>query len=81
MCTDCGELPEIVADGREGYVVEVDDDEAFARAMGSLAGDRALRERMGAAAWDRAAREYGIDRTARAYEDMLRSLCTPKGAR
>ncbi len=81
VCTGCGELPEIVADGREGYVVQVDDDEAFARAMGSLAGDRALRERMGEAARDRAAREFGIDRTARAYEDMLTSLCTPKGAR
>lgn len=75
VCTDCGALPELVADGVEGRVVPVDDDEKLAVALGELVADTGLRDRMGAAARTRAAREYGIDRTARAYEELLTSLC------
>jgi glycosyltransferase involved in cell wall biosynthesis len=74
VCTDCGMLPDLVADGTEGYVVGVGDDEALAGRLAALLDDDGLRARLGRAAGEQAAREYAAARMARRYEALVISL-------
>lgn len=71
-----GGIPEVVADGVTGLVVEPGDQLALSEALGRLLGDPALAARMGAAARDRALAEFTWDRCAErclaAYESLLR---------
>ena len=74
LATDCGALRDMVAHGKEGLLVPVGDVQQFAAALTRLATDRSLRERMGASARRRAERDFGIETTARGYEELLSSL-------
>ena len=53
VATRVGGTPELVKDGDSGLLVEPDDPEALARAVGRLAGDAALRQRLGRNGWRR----------------------------
>ncbi|GGS76821.1 MULTISPECIES: glycogen synthase [Streptomyces] len=72
-----GGIPEVVADGETGVLVEVDDDfeAGLARALDAVIGDPAAGRRMGEAGRERAVAEFGWDavarRTVRLYEDVL----------
>ncbi|MDY7101015.1 MAG: glycosyltransferase family 4 protein [Actinomycetota bacterium] len=55
VVTDLGGLPDLVDDGRDGFVVPAGDPDALARALGALTGDEARAETMGAAARAKAA--------------------------
>ncbi len=50
VATDGGGIPDLVADGVEGFLVPPFDTEALAGAVGRVLGDRELAERLGAAA-------------------------------
>lgn len=50
ICTDAGGMPEVVADGETGYVVEPNDPGALGAAIARVAADRALAARLGEAA-------------------------------
>jgi starch synthase len=73
-----GGIPEVVADGETGVLVEVDDDfeAGLARALDSVIGDPATARRMGGAGRERAVDEFGWDavarRTVRLYEEVLK---------
>ncbi|MEU4658528.1 glycogen synthase [Streptomyces sp. NPDC023723] len=73
-----GGIPEVVADGETGVLVDVDDDfeAGLARALDSVIGDPDRARRMGAAGRERAVAEFGWDtvarRTVRLYEDVLK---------
>ncbi|MEU8972465.1 glycogen synthase [Streptomyces monashensis] len=64
-----GGIPEVVADGGTGLLVDVDDDDAFeaglARALDRVLGDPAAARRMGEAGRVRAVGEFGWDAVAR----------------
>jgi glycosyltransferase involved in cell wall biosynthesis len=71
-----GALPELVEDGRGGFVCDPGDREAFARRLVELLHDAPLRQQFGRwngervdkfFRWDRAARE-----TRQIYEEVLR---------
>ncbi|CAM5559364.1 glycogen synthase [Streptomyces fumanus] len=72
-----GGIPEVVADGETGVLVDVDDDfeAGLARALDSVIGDPATARRMGGAGRERAVDEFGWDavarRTVRLYEEVL----------
>ncbi len=68
-----GALPEIVADGETGRVVDEDPD-ALAAAAAELLGDPGLRERMGAAARRRAERLFHPERLAEEAEALYASV-------
>jgi glycosyltransferase involved in cell wall biosynthesis len=57
-----GGIPEVVADGECGILVDPGDAAQLAEAITRLACDRALRERMGEAAHDRVRTLYAPDR-------------------
>ncbi|MFF5103785.1 glycogen synthase [Streptomyces sp. NPDC000134] len=72
-----GGIPEVVADGETGVLVDVDDDfeAGLTRALDSVIGDPATALRMGGAGRERAVDEFGWDavarRTVRLYEEVL----------
>ncbi|MBS9374375.1 glycosyltransferase [Rhodococcus sp. B50] len=74
VATGCGCLPDMVADGTDGFLVPVGDAAALAERLCRLAGDRRLARRLGANGRERAEREYRISRTARAFESLLTDL-------
>ncbi|GAA2193638.1 glycogen synthase [Streptomyces bangladeshensis] len=73
-----GGIPEVVADGRTGLLVDADGDFAsgLARALDTVLGDPAAARRMGEAGRARAVEEFGWDavarRTAGLYEEILK---------
>jgi glycogen(starch) synthase len=73
-----GGLPEPVADGETGIVVEPEDSAAIARAVATLLGDRELAARMGRAARQRAATQYGVERYTNDYEQLYDNLTTTR---
>jgi glycosyltransferase involved in cell wall biosynthesis len=77
IATKVGAIPEVVTDGREGFLVELGDVSALADRMVRLDADPDLRARMGQAAWQRVAAEFGLDRMVEkvmsVYREVLRS--------
>ena len=69
-----GGLPEPVAHGETGFVVEPEDGAAIARAVAALLDDPALAARMGDAARARAVSRYGVGRYADDYEQLYEQL-------
>ncbi|MGW2646873.1 glycogen synthase [Streptomyces sp. NPDC001393] len=73
-----GGIPEVVADGRTGVLVDVDEEfeTRLAHALDSVLGDPEAARRMGEAGRERAASEFGWDtvarRTAALYEEILK---------
>jgi len=79
-------IPEAVADGVTGLLVEPGDAPALARALETLLGDERLREEMGRAARARAERLFDVERQVSQLEEILfgqapeRVLCFPDRA-
>jgi glycosyltransferase involved in cell wall biosynthesis len=75
VATDAGGIPEIVRDGREGFLVPVGDDAALAARVGDLLDDPDLRLAMGARGRARVAacytRERMLDRIEAVYRTAL----------
>lgn len=72
--TTHGGLPEAIEDGRTGLLVEPDDVERAAGAIGSLLTDDGLRTRMGAAASERAHAQYTWPKVAERYAEFVHSV-------
>jgi glycosyltransferase involved in cell wall biosynthesis len=75
-----GGLPEIVADGETGLVVQPGDAEALADAIVSLAGDLERAAAMGRAGRARALTEFTPERSAQRIEDLYRVALGSDGA-
>lgn len=77
VASQVGGIPEVVADGKTGLLVPLDDDfePALARALDAVLGDPESARRMGEAGRERAVGEFGWDtvarRTAGLYADVL----------
>jgi glycosyltransferase involved in cell wall biosynthesis len=69
-----GGIPEIIDDGRTGFLVPEREVEPLARALRSLVRDGSLRSRMGAAARERMEREYDTVVQNRRLEDLLEGV-------
>jgi glycosyltransferase involved in cell wall biosynthesis len=74
--TDAGGIPELIEDGRNGFVVPKENPAALAGAILRLAGDAELRARTGKASLEMS-RRYSTERMAQAtiavYEEALRN--------
>jgi len=65
VTTRVGGLPELVAEGTTGFLVEPDDSNALADAIRRLAQDEELRVRLGRAGAERVEHQFERDRSAR----------------
>jgi glycosyltransferase involved in cell wall biosynthesis len=74
VATRTGGLPELVADGETGFLVEPEDVEGLARAISRLAGDEPLRQRFGGAAAERLERRFEAGAVARQMVALYRRL-------
>lgn len=75
VATAVGGVPEVMADGRTGFLVPPRDPAAMAARLVNLLGDEPLRTRMGEAALHRARERFTVDRmvegTLAVYERLL----------
>ena len=75
IATDVASLPEVVANGETGLLVQPDDPSELAGALLELASDSALRHRLGQQARARAVERFGLDRmiseTLAVYDEAL----------
>ena len=69
-----GALPETIAHGETGWLVDEDRPEAVAGALTRVLGDRAAARAMGQAGRRRAATEFGPDRAVEIVEQVYRSI-------
>jgi glycosyltransferase involved in cell wall biosynthesis len=74
VATRVGGVPELVADGVTGRLVESQDEEGMARVIGELLDDADARERLGRAGHDEVRSRYDIGVSVRAFEDVMNSL-------
>jgi glycosyltransferase involved in cell wall biosynthesis len=74
VSTNVGGVPELIADGREGILVEPQDPAALAAAVGRLLGDPAEAKRLGERARRRQQREYSLDAMVRRIEELYEEL-------
>ena len=74
IATRVGGLPELVADGETGMIVEPDDPAALAEALDSLAADPDLRRALGESGERRVADLFGADRMAARMLALYESL-------
>ncbi|GIK78199.1 MAG: glycosyltransferase family 1 protein [Acidobacteria bacterium] len=76
VATRVGGIPDIVADGSEGMLVEPRDPAALAAAVARLLGDRDLAARLGSGARERQLAEFDIGVTVRAVERIYEGLAS-----
>lgn len=69
-------IPEVVEDGRTGFLVEESDIEGFARCLGKLAADLKLRAEMGRAARGRIAAQFDIRKVMKTIESDYDTICS-----
>jgi glycosyltransferase involved in cell wall biosynthesis len=74
VVTRAGGLPELVEDGRSGFVVDVDDAPALADRIAVLARDPELRRRMGREARARMQVHFNVDATVDRTLDLYQEL-------
>lgn len=76
-----GGIPEIVADGVDGVLVEPADSRALAEAVTGLLNDTVRRGRMKGAGSERIAARFKFEDMIRAYESLYRRLASETGLR
>ena len=74
VATAVGGIPEIVADGENGYLVPPGDATALAARMRDLLGSRSRRREMGQRGKERVQEEYTFETQARAYARLFAVL-------
>ena len=70
--TTAGAAPEIIEEGRTGYLIGPDDDQALASHLAALARDRELLTRLSLNAWQRYRRQPKWEQTAASIRSFLR---------
>ena len=81
LATRTGGIPEMVCDGVEGWLVDVDDAAAAATMIERLAAEPGLVVAAGRRARDRAEREWDARLQARRYLDLAAEQCMPHPTR
>jgi glycosyltransferase involved in cell wall biosynthesis len=74
VATRVGGVPDVVTDGKDGFLVEVGDVAALADRLARLAADADVREAMGAAGRARVLSRYAVDRLVDDVDRLYRSL-------
>lgn len=78
VATAVGGNPELVEDGKTGYLVPPGDPNAMAEALLKLLANPGLRHEMGLRARFRVESEFNVVRMVERYEDLFQSVCMRK---
>jgi glycosyltransferase involved in cell wall biosynthesis len=81
VASNVGGNPELVENGKTGFLFCSGDEEQFAAALETLVAQPELRKQFGSVARERAQAEYAIPRVRDRYQDLYRSLLAEKGWR
>jgi glycosyltransferase involved in cell wall biosynthesis len=76
VVTRVGGMPDVVADGIEGFVVSPGDADELAQAIGKLLENEKLRRKMGAKACAKIQREFSIESVSDQYINQYKELVT-----
>jgi glycosyltransferase involved in cell wall biosynthesis len=79
VATRVGGVPDVVADGIDGFLVEVGDIEAMTDRLAELAADPELRASMGRAGRERVLPRYRVERLIDDIDSLYRELLGAKG--
>jgi glycosyltransferase involved in cell wall biosynthesis len=79
VSTRAGDLPTLIADGRNGYLVDVDDDSKMAERVCRLLEDQDLARSLGTAGRQEVQRRYSCRRMAEQMEAVYKDWLTAKG--
>ena len=74
VATRVGGVPDVVAEGEDGFLVEPGATDDLAARLADLATDPELRERMGRAGRERVLDRYAVDRLVDDVDRLYRSL-------
>jgi glycosyltransferase involved in cell wall biosynthesis len=79
VATRVGGVPDVVSDGVDGFLAEVDDVDGLTRALERLAQDPGLLERMGRAGRERTIPRYRVERLVDEVDALYRELLAERG--
>jgi glycosyltransferase involved in cell wall biosynthesis len=80
IATNVGGNPEIVQDGKTGFLVPARDPNALSEAMGRVLGSPELGVQLGKAGYERVARNFSLASTVRQTEDLYNDLLGERNA-
>lgn len=81
VCTNCSSLPELIDEGRGGFLCPPDDVDCFADRVRRLAGDPALRRRMGSYNRAKAERRFSLVRFVGEYARLYDEAASAQARR
>lgn len=73
VTTNCSSLPELVVDGKGGFLCEMDNVDEFAEKIIFLAKEPGLREKMGMYNRERVQKEFSLVEMARSYNELYKT--------
>lgn len=74
VATNCSSLPELVIDGKGGFLCEMDNIKDFAESVRIIAEDASLRREMGRFNRERAIKNFSLDRMVNEYVKVYKNL-------
>ena len=77
--TAAGGVPELLQNGKQGFIVQPGHAEQLSEAMLTLLKNPELRRTMGAAAAARAKENFDVSAMVRAYEELYNEISIPRG--
>ena len=77
VATAVGSVPNLLENGREGFIVQPGNSQDLSNAMSLLSGNRELRQSLGKAAARRARENFDVSAMVQAYEKMYENLVGP----
>lgn len=80
VATAVGGVPQVIEDGVNGFLVDVDDEAALSERLASLLAKPELREELGRNGRDQIVRNFGLDRTVAQVVDIYGALMRGRGA-
>lgn len=75
VATHCSSLPELVVDGKGGYLCGLEDVEAFARYINELAGSPRQRREMGQFNRQKIVDDFSLTKMISDYKELFESIC------
>jgi glycosyltransferase involved in cell wall biosynthesis len=77
VATNVGGNPEIIRNGKTGFVIKIEDDNSLAEKISVLFKSEELRQEMGSAARARFRNDFTVDKMVQSYQDIYEQANGP----